>query len=129
MAPYADAFRQQMVELVVAGRRPMELAREFGCSDGSIHAWVKKAGRVVDLPRGAHVLQAAQSARTNASRMALSTQERDGSVAKFKNSRAESVAIILLRWLTNRTAAPDVLVQRPSIDLCGSCASVRFRSA
>ena len=53
VAPYADAFRQQMVELVVAGRRPMELAREFGCSDGSIHAWVKKAGRVVDLPRGA----------------------------------------------------------------------------
>ena len=52
-----------------------------------------------------------------------------GSVAKFKNSRAESVAIILLRWLTNRTAAPDVLVQRPSIDLCGSCASVQFPSA
>ena len=45
-----------------------------------------------------------------------------GSVAKFKNSRAESVAIILLRWLTNKIAAPDVLVQRPSIDLCGSCA-------
>ena len=55
----------------------MELAREFGCSDGSIHAWVKKAGRIVDLPRGAHVLQAAQSARTNANRMALSTAERD----------------------------------------------------
>ena len=46
----------------------------------------------------------------------------NGSVAKFKNSRAESVAIILLRWLTNKIAAPDVLVQRPSIDLCGSCA-------
>ena len=77
VAPYAEAFRQQMVELVAAGRRPMELAREFGCSDGSIHAWVKKAGRIVDLPRGAHVLQAAQSARTNANRMALSTAERD----------------------------------------------------
>ena len=58
VAPYAEAFRQQMVELIAAGRRPMELAREFGCSDGSIHAWVKKAGRIVDLPRGAHVLQA-----------------------------------------------------------------------
>jgi transposase len=77
VAPYADAFRQQMVELVAAGRRPMELAREFGCSDGSIHAWVKKTGPIVDLPRGANALQAAQSARTNASRMALSTQERD----------------------------------------------------
>ena len=53
VAPYAEAFRQQMVELVAAGRRPMDLAR------------------------GAHVLQAAQSARANASRMALSTQERD----------------------------------------------------
>ena len=77
VAPYADAFRQQMVELVAAGRRPMELARELGCSDGSIRAWVKKAGRIVDLPRGANVLQAAQSARTIASWMALSTQEPD----------------------------------------------------
>ena len=66
-----------MVELVAAGRRPMELAREFGCSDGSIHAWVKEAGRVVDLPRGVQVLQAGKSARANANSMMLSTQERD----------------------------------------------------
>jgi transposase-like protein len=30
-APYPAQFRQQMVELVHAGRKPRELAKEFGC--------------------------------------------------------------------------------------------------
>ena len=42
--PYPAAFRQQMVELVRAGRGISELAREFGCNASSIHAWVKAAG-------------------------------------------------------------------------------------
>jgi transposase len=42
--PYSAAFRQQMVELVRAGRSISELAREFGCNASSIHAWVKAAG-------------------------------------------------------------------------------------
>ncbi len=42
--PYAAAFRQQMVELVRAGRGISELAREFGCNASSIHAWLKAAG-------------------------------------------------------------------------------------
>ena len=43
-SPYPAAFRQQMVELVRAGRGVTELAREFGCNASSIHAWVKAAG-------------------------------------------------------------------------------------
>ena len=42
--PYPAAFRQQMVELVRAGRGISDLAREFGCNACSIHAWVKAAG-------------------------------------------------------------------------------------
>ena len=42
-ARYAPEFRQQMVELVKAGRRPRALAKEFGCHDTSINAWVRQA--------------------------------------------------------------------------------------
>jgi transposase len=41
--PYPAEFRQQMVELVAAGRSPAELAREFKCSAQSIHTWVAQA--------------------------------------------------------------------------------------
>ena len=41
---YAPEFKQQIVELYASGRGPGELAREFGCSEASVHAWVKKAG-------------------------------------------------------------------------------------
>lgn len=40
---YAPEFRQQMVELVKAGRKPNELAREFGCHATSISAWARQA--------------------------------------------------------------------------------------
>ena len=43
--PYPAAFRQQMVQLVRAGRGITDLAREFGCNASSIHAWVTAAGR------------------------------------------------------------------------------------
>jgi len=42
--PYPDEFRQQMVELVKAGRKPTELAKEFGCHETSITKWVRQAG-------------------------------------------------------------------------------------
>ena len=32
-APYPPEFRQQMIELVRAGRTPYELAREFSAND------------------------------------------------------------------------------------------------
>ena len=43
VSPYPAAFRQQMIELVKAGRSPEELAREFGCTAQSIHNWLGKA--------------------------------------------------------------------------------------
>src|SRR5438552_2833780 len=39
--PYSAQFREQMVALVDAGRRPEELAKEFGCHVKSIKSWVK----------------------------------------------------------------------------------------
>ena len=38
--PYPAEFRQQLVELVHAGRTPAELSREFGPSTQSIINWV-----------------------------------------------------------------------------------------
>lgn len=46
--PYAAEYRQQMVELVRAGRRPRDLAREFECSATTIRGWVRQA----DLDEG-----------------------------------------------------------------------------
>jgi transposase len=42
---YPPEFRQQMIELVRAGRSPGELAREFEPSAQSIRDWVKQAQR------------------------------------------------------------------------------------
>ena len=46
--PYPPEFRRQMVELVRAGRRPDELAREFEPSGQTIRNWVCQA----DLDEG-----------------------------------------------------------------------------
>ena len=43
--PYAREFRQQMVELVRAGRTPEELGREFEPSAQAIRNWVAQADR------------------------------------------------------------------------------------
>ncbi len=40
---YPLEFRQQIVELVHAGRNPKELAREFEPSEQTIRNWVKQA--------------------------------------------------------------------------------------
>ena len=42
--PYPAHFRQQMVELVQAGRKPAELAKEFGCHASSIMNWMRQGG-------------------------------------------------------------------------------------
>ena len=41
--PYAPEFRQQMVDLVRAGRTPEELSREFEPTAQSIWNWVRQA--------------------------------------------------------------------------------------
>ena len=43
--PYAPEFRQQMVDLVRAGRDPQDLAREFEPSGQAIRNWVAEADR------------------------------------------------------------------------------------
>jgi len=43
--PYPPEFRQQMVGLVRAGRKPAELTEEFGCTAQSIANWVGQAQR------------------------------------------------------------------------------------
>jgi transposase len=45
-APYPSEFRQQMVELVRAGRTPEELSREFEPSSQTIRNWVQQSGGV-----------------------------------------------------------------------------------
>ena len=40
---YTPHFRQQMMVLVGIGRKPIELAKEFGCHESSISAWVRQA--------------------------------------------------------------------------------------
>ena len=42
--PYPPEFRQQMIELVRAGRTPEELAREFEPSAQAIRNWVAQSG-------------------------------------------------------------------------------------
>lgn len=41
--PYPPEFRQQILELVRAGRGPKALAREFEPSEQTIRNWVKQA--------------------------------------------------------------------------------------
>lgn len=43
--PYPAAFRQQMIDLVQAGRSPEELAREFEPTAQTIRNWVQQSER------------------------------------------------------------------------------------
>jgi len=43
--PYPPEYRQQIIELVRAGRRPEELSREFGPTVQTIQNWLKQADR------------------------------------------------------------------------------------
>ncbi len=43
--PYAPEFRRQMIELVRAGRDPVDLSREFEPSAQAIRNWVAQADR------------------------------------------------------------------------------------
>ena len=53
--PYPKEFRKQMVELVRAGRKPEDLAKEFEPTAQSIRNWVRQADR--DEGRRADVLR------------------------------------------------------------------------
>ena len=66
--PYPAEFKQQMVELVRAGRTPAELGREFKCSAQSIATWVA---------RDAADKRAPQRATRSREREVLSSAERE----------------------------------------------------
>jgi transposase len=52
--PYPAQFREQMIELVRAGRKPGELAKEFGCHATSITDWMRQADEATGIvPAGA----------------------------------------------------------------------------
>jgi transposase len=61
---YPPEFRQQMVELVKAGRSPRELAKEFGCHVTSILSWVSRdcasTPSLSDLPAKLHESERAE---------------------------------------------------------------------
>ena len=59
--PYPQAFKQQIVELAMAGRTPGELSREFGISAQSVTAWIARAAADAGKPaRGKDVLSSAE---------------------------------------------------------------------
>jgi len=57
---YAPEFRRQMVELVELGRKPRDLAAEFGCHVTSICTWVRQAKRDIQGEPGTGLLTTAE---------------------------------------------------------------------
>jgi transposase len=93
--PYAQAFRDQMVELVHSGRKPSELSKEFGCHATSILSWVRQAASsgVTALPVNA---------------APLSTQEREELVElrrKYRQLQQErDILAKATAWFANNGA-------------------------
>lgn len=58
--PYPPEFRQQMIELVRAGRTPEDLAREFEPSAQAIRNWVAQSGGIAESRREASGLTSAE---------------------------------------------------------------------
>lgn len=98
---YPVEFRQQMVELVAAGRSPTQLSKEFGCHVTSILAWCRKAGVRY---RPEHQPSSAQAHSSN-SGSALSFNERQELVElRKKLKRVEMERDILAKataWFAN----------------------------
>ena len=82
--PYPPEFRQQMVELVKAGRTPEELSREFEPTAQTIHNWVKQ----VDIDVGV---------RSDG----LTTEERD----ELRRLRRENKQLRIEREILKKAAA------------------------
>jgi transposase len=93
--PYAQAFRDQMVELVRSGRKPSELSKEFGCHATTILNWVRQAagGGAATLPVNA---------------APLSTQEREELVElrrKYRQLQQErDILAKATAWFANNGA-------------------------
>lgn len=99
--PYAEAFQQQNVELVASGREVGELAREFIVNSQSIHNWVKKAGRLADLPRGTEIIKAHRAVKAAVERNTLTGTERE----ELQRLRRENRQLKLERDILSKAAA------------------------
>lgn len=58
--PYPAAFRQQMVDLAKAGRKPAELSKEFGCSIQTILNWIALDASGGAAPKSGNGLSASE---------------------------------------------------------------------
>ncbi len=83
--PYPPEYRQQIVELALVGRSPIELAREFEPSEQTIRDWIKQAEIDTDPVRFT-----TQSARDCA---VLDAGERhDGTPAGYGGTRSQPLS-------------------------------------
>ena len=90
--PYSPEFRQQIIELVRAGRSPEELAREFEPTAQTIGNWVKQA----DLDDGRR-----QDGLTTAERQELVRLRRE-----IKQVRLErEILAIAAAWFARETGS------------------------
>ena len=85
--PYAPEFRRQMVELVRAGRDPVDLSHEFEPSAQAIRNWVAQADR--------------SEGRRDQKNGALTTAERE----ELVRLRRENKQLKLERDILSRAAA------------------------
>ena len=89
--PYAPEFRQQMVDLVRAGRDPQDLGREFEPSAQAIRNWVAAADR----------RDGRREPKPAAVDVALTSTERD----ELARLRRENKQLRLEREILSRAAA------------------------
>lgn len=76
--PYPAEFRQQMIELVRAGRSPAQLSREFGCTAQTIANWVAQANVDAGVPGSSGLTSAERDELTRLRRQVRQLQtERD----------------------------------------------------
>ena len=112
---YAPEFRQQIIELYASGRSPGGLAKEFGCSEASIHAWVKKAGTLRSLPDGGKAVKIVhRQAHQVQIALALSTEERDELLRLRKENRRLQTERDILAKATAWFAGTSVHTATPS---------------
>ena len=97
---YAPEFRQQLIELVHAGRSANDVAKEFGLHATTVAKWVRLS------PRGAPA--APPLARSNASQGPLNAAERQELVVLRRNMRC--------RWIWVLLSADAHIVNRSTVD-------------
>jgi transposase len=101
-AAYSAAFRQQIVELVQSGRKPKDLAQEFGCHITSIHHWVAVANGGVSPVN--HVSTSASTPNPSA---ALSSAERQELIELRRKLRQVQMETDILAkataWFANQS--------------------------